>query len=181
MVAHSGGLTLSPYSGDTYALIEASGAKGAKIVGYPGIKVDGFGYALVPYLTAYQLNEVEISPKGLSNNVELNLTSQKVAPYSGAVVKVKYDTTVGYPALINAPMANGQPLPFGAEAFDDSGRRIGVVGQGGRLFARVPSTEGRVRVVWGDSPDRQCWVRYMMPANTDLENNTTIKFNSRCE
>lgn len=181
MVAHSGGLTLSPYSGDTYALVEAKGAKGASMVSYPGIKVDRFGYAVIPYLTAYQLNEVEISPKGLSNNVELNLTSQKVAPYSGAVVKVKYDTTVGYPALIRAPMANGKPLPFGAEAFDSDGRHIGVVGQGGRLFARVPSTEGKIKVAWGEASDQQCQVRYMLPANADLEKSNAIKFNSRCE
>lgn len=181
MVAHSGGVTLSPYSGDTYALVEAKGAKGASMVSYPGIKVDSFGYAVIPYLTAYQLNEVEISPKGLSNNVELNLTSQKVAPYSGAVVKVKYDTTVGYPALISAPMANGQPMPFGAEAFDSDARRIGVVGQGGRLFARVPSTEGTIKIVWGQAPDQQCQVRYMLPANADLEKSNAIRFNSRCE
>jgi len=181
MVAHSGGLTLSPYSGDTYALVEAKGAKGASMVSYPGIKIDRFGYAVIPYLTAYQLNDVEISPKGLSSNVELNLTSQKVAPYSGAVVKVKYDTTVGYPALISAPMANGEPLPFGAEAFDSEGRHIGVVGQGGRLFARVPTVEGKIKVVWGDAPDRQCQVRYMLPASADLEKSNTIKFSSRCE
>lgn len=181
MVAHSGGLTLSPYSGDTYALVEAKGAKGARMVSYPGIKVDRFGYAVIPYLTAYQLNEVEISPKGLSNNVELNLTSQKVAPYSGAVVKVKYATTVGYPALINAPMANGQPLPFGAEAFDAEGRRIGVVGQAGRLFARVPATEGKLKVEWGGAKDQQCHIRYMLPADADLEKDNAIKFNSRCE
>lgn len=181
MVAHSGGLTLSPYSGDTYALVEAKGAKGASMVSYPGIKVDRFGYAVIPYLTAYQLNEVEISPKGLSNNVELNLTSQKVAPYSGAVVKVKYDTTVGYPALIDTSMSSGKPLPFGAEAFDSDGRHIGVVGQGGRLFARVPATEGKIRVVWGKSSDQQCQVRYMLPASADLEKSNAIKFNSRCE
>lgn len=181
LVAHSGGLTLSPYSGDTYALVEAKGAKGASMVSYPGIKIDSFGYAVIPYLTAYQLNEVEISPKGLSNNVELNLTSQKVAPYSGAVVKVKYDTTVGYPALIDAPTTSGKPLPFGAEAFDEDGRHIGVVGQGGKLFARVPSMEGNVRVVWGRASDQQCQVRYMLPANADLEKSNAIKFNSRCE
>ena len=181
MVAHSGGLTLSPYSGDTYALVEAKGAKGASMVSYPGIKVDRFGYAVIPYLTAYQLNEVEISPKGLSNNVELNLTSQKVAPYSGAVVKVKYETTVGYPALISAPTASGKPLPFGAEAYDSEGRHIGVVGQGGRLFARVRSTEGKIKVVWGQAPDQQCQVRYMLPASADLEKSNAIKFNSRCE
>lgn len=135
----------------------------------------------MPYLTAYQLNDVEISPKGLSNNVELNLTSQKVAPYSGAVVKLKYETTVGYPALISAPQVDGQPLPFGAEVFDEQGRHIGVVGQGGRIFARVPTTEGVLKVVWGDSTDRQCRVRYMLPANADLENDSAIKFNSVCE
>lgn len=181
MVAHSGGITLSPYSGDTYALVEAKGAKGASMVSYPGIKVDRFGYAVVPYLTAYQLNEVEISPKGLSNNVELNMTSQKVAPYSGAVVKVKYDTTVGYPALISAPQSNGQPLPFGSEVFDDNGRHIGVVGQAGRLFARVPSREGKIKVVWGKAVDQQCEISYMLPVNAALEKSNTIKFSSRCE
>lgn len=135
----------------------------------------------MPYLTAYQLNEVEISPKGLSNNVELNLTSQKVAPYSGAVVKLKYDTTVGYPALIHAPMANGQALPFGAEVFDEQGLHVGVVGQGGRVFARVPTTEGVLKVVWGEATDQQCRVRYMLPANADLEKDSAIKFNSVCE
>lgn len=181
MVVHAGGLTLSPYSGDTYALVEAKGAKGANMVSYPGIKVDRFGYAVIPYLTAYQLNEVEINPKGLSNNVELNLTSQKVAPYSGAVVKVKFATTMGYPALINAPMRSGKRLPFGAEAFDNDGRHIGVVGQGGKLFARVPSTEGKIKVVWGEGPDQQCQVHYILPANADLEKSNTIKFNSRCK
>ncbi|WP_390901856.1 FimD/PapC C-terminal domain-containing protein [Serratia fonticola] len=96
-------------------------------------------------------------------------------------MKVKYDTTVGYPALISAPMANGQPMPFGAEAFDSDARRIGVVGQGGRLFARVPSTEGTIKVVWGQAPDQQCQVRYMLPANADLEKSNAIRFNSRCE
>ncbi|VEJ53757.1 fimbria/pilus outer membrane usher protein [Pragia fontium] len=180
MVAHSGGLTLTSYSGDTYALVEAKGAKGASMVSYPGIKVDSFGYAVVPYLTAYQMNEVEISPKGLSNNVELNLTSQKVAPYSGAVVKVIYDTTVGYPALINAPQANGKPLPFGADVYDSNEQRIGVVGQGGRLFARVPTIEGKLKVVWGAAVDQQCTLSYLLPKNADLEKDNVIKFNSVC-
>ncbi|MBK5143113.1 fimbrial biogenesis outer membrane usher protein [Budviciaceae bacterium BWR-B9] len=181
MVAHSGGLTLTPYSGDTYALVEAKGAKGAKMVSYPGIKVDSFGYAVVPYLTAYQMNDVEISPKGLSNNVELNLTRQKVAPYSGAVVKVSYDTTVGYPALINAPMANGKALPFGADVYDEQDRHIGVVGQGGRLFARVPAMEGKLKVIWGDAVDQQCSLSYLMPKEANPEQDNVIKFNSVCQ
>nr|MBP9643580.1 fimbrial biogenesis outer membrane usher protein [Budvicia sp.] len=181
MVAHSGGLTLTPYSGDTYALVEAKGAKGAKMVSSPGIRIDSFGYAVVPYLTAYQMNDIEISPKGLSNNVELNLTSQKVAPYSGAVVKVTYDTTIGYPVLISAPQANGQSLPFGADVYDENERHIGVVGQGGRLFARVSSMEGQLKVVWGEAIDQQCILSYLMPKDANPEQDNIIKFNSVCQ
>lgn len=181
MVAHSGGLTLTPYSGDTYALVEAKGAKGAKMVSSPGIRIDSFGYAVVPYLTAYQMNDIEISPKGLSNNVELNLTSQKVAPYSGAVVKITYDTTIGYPVLISAPQTNGQSLPFGADVYDENDRHIGVVGQGGRLFARVSSMEGQLKVVWGEAIDQQCTLSYLMPKDANPEQDNIIKFNSVCQ
>lgn len=56
VVAHSGGVTFTPYNSDTYALIEAKDAKGAKMTGYAGTTVDSFGYALFPSLSPYQMN-----------------------------------------------------------------------------------------------------------------------------
>lgn len=57
---------------------------------------------MVPYLNPYQMNEISIDPKGTAADVELDNTSQKVAPYSGAVVKLKYNTKQGTAILVNA-------------------------------------------------------------------------------
>lgn len=165
MVAHSGGVTFTPYSSDTFALIEAKGEEGASVSSYPGVKVDSQGYALVPYLNPYQMNDITIDPKGTAINVELENTSQQVVPYFGAVVKVKYNTKQGAPILVNATY-QGEALPFGADVFDDQGNSVGSVGQGGQLYARVAENKGRLRVKWGDGDEMQCSMAYSLPSGT---------------
>lgn len=54
------------------AVINAPGAAGAKVVGYPGLRFDGKGTAVVNYLQPYQLNEIAIDPEGTDQGVELN-------------------------------------------------------------------------------------------------------------
>lgn len=161
-IAHSGGVTLTPYTADTMALVEAKGAQGAKVSGYPGVTVDRFGYAIVPYLNAYQMNQVEIDPKGIPENVELENTSQKIAPYSGAVVKLRFGTVQGQPVLIK--LSNGQDIPFGADVLDDDKNVVGVVGQGQRIFARLAQTSGKLHVRWGKAADESCLLNYALPA-----------------
>ena len=120
VLVHADGMTFTPYNSDTFALVEAKGVEGAKVSSYPGVSIDSRGYALVPYLTAYQMNDISIDPSGTSANVELDNTSQKVVPYSGAVVRVKYNVRQGTPVLINATY-QGRPVPFGADIFDNKG------------------------------------------------------------
>lgn len=159
IVAHSGGVTLSPYTGDTYALVEAKGAQGASIPSYPGVYVDSNGYALVPYLNPYQMNEIVLDPKGASDGVELENTSARVAPYAGAVVKVKYNARRGLPILITATQ-QGKPLPFGADVLDSKGNVVGSVGQAGQAYALVEEEQGTLTVRWGDEADQSCSLPY---------------------
>nr|WP_235186772.1 fimbria/pilus outer membrane usher protein [Serratia sp. DD3] len=181
VVAHSGGVTFTPYTSDTFALVEAKGAAGAGVSSYPGVKVDSHGYALVPYLTPYQMNDISIDPKGTAANVELDNTSQKVAPYSGAVVKVKYNTKQGTPILVNATY-QGEPLPFGADVFDNKDNNVGSVGQGGQLYARVVEDKGQLSVKWGDGSDMQCRVSYiLMPVAKEQKQTPMQQFNSVCQ
>ncbi|MHC8308715.1 fimbria/pilus outer membrane usher protein [Pseudomonas sp. GT1P32] len=156
VVAHPAGVTLSPYRGETMAVISAPGAEGAAVVGYPGVSLDGQGNAVVPYLQPYQLNELAIDPKGSSMNVELSETSQQVAPRAGAIVSVKYGTSIGQALLLNVRLKGGEPLPFGASVIDDQGGAVGVVGQGGQLYARVKETTRQLQVRWGNQLDQQC-------------------------
>lgn len=136
LLAHSGGITLSPYTSDTWALIEAKGAEGANVSSYPGVTIDGSGFAAVPYLNAYELNEVSIDPQKAINDVGFESTARKVVPYSGAIVKVKYNTQTGLPVLITANW-HGQSVPFGADIVDETGNYLATTGQAGQIFVRL--------------------------------------------
>ena len=168
-VAHSGGITLSPFNSDTFALIEAKGAKGAKVAGYAGAEVDRFGYALYPSLVPYSMNSVGIDPEGSSLDVEFENTSQNVVPRAGAVVKVKFETHRGTAVLIRS-MFGGEPVPFGAEVFNEKDANVGTVTQGGLIYARVEEDKGTLVVKWGEEMHNRCQVSYVLaPEPKDKE------------
>lgn len=180
MVGHSAGVTFTPYTSETFALVEAKGAEGAKVSSYPGIQLDSRGYALVPYLNPYQMNDVSIDPKGMSDQAELISTSQKTAPYSGAIVKMVYGTKSGTAILINADR-NGEPIAFGSDVFDAKGNLVGSVGQGGQIYARVTEQKGQLNVKWGEDGKSQCSVNYQLLPVADGNTTTSIQqFNSTC-
>jgi outer membrane usher protein len=163
IVAHPGGITFGQPLGDTVAIVEAPGAAGARIGNAAGLRVDHAGYALVPYVTPYILNTIDIDPTGLSLDVQLDSTSVKVAPRAGAVVMVKFKSVSGHFVLIQAHLADGTTLPFGAEVTDDRGQTIGVVGQAGRIMMRATSESGRLNVQWQDQDvARTCSFPYQL-------------------
>lgn len=168
LLAWQGGLVMTPYTSNTFAIVDAPGAAGAKVSGYSGIKVDPWGHAAVPYLNAYEMNEVVIDPRGISFDVELQATSQRVAPHAGAVVVLKYATQKGYPLLIAATQNDGTPLPFGADVLDSKGNAVGAVGQMGQIYARVQHAQGELQVKWGNDSEQQCHLDYQfIPEDRD--------------
>jgi outer membrane usher protein len=155
-VAHSEGLTLSPYRGETMAVISAPDAHGAKVVGYAGMKLDRRGNAVVPYLRPYQLNEISIDPQGTTMDVGLTETSQQSAPRAGAVVMLRYGTTVGKAVLLNVSLADGRPLPFGSSVTEPSGKAVGVAGQGGQVYVRMSTDVPQLSINWGENANQSC-------------------------
>src|SRR6202022_1373171 len=163
IVAHPGGVTASPYAADTIVIVAAPAAAGAGVVSYPGVKLDARGYGVVPYLTPYRLNEIALDPKGMPPDVELQTTSQQVAPRQGPVVMLRYPTVKGRPVLIKSRLPNGEPLPFGAQVVDSKGNSGGTVTQGGRIYARVGQAEERLTVKWGHADAWACWIYVKLP------------------
>jgi outer membrane usher protein len=134
------------------------------VLNAPGVRINRFGYALVPYVTPYAFNNLELDPKGLSLDVQLTATSARVAPYGGSVAMVKFDTEYGRSALVRARMDDGRAVPFGAEVTDAQGRALGIVGQGGRLLVRGVDEQGAMTLSWPeDGVSRQCRATYRMP------------------
>ncbi|WP_346779222.1 fimbria/pilus outer membrane usher protein [Burkholderia sp. Ac-20365] len=167
IVAHRGGITFSQPVGDTFGIVEAKGAHGAIIPGSTNTRVDGAGYAIVPYLTPYSMNTVDIDPKGASMDVEFESTSASAAPRLGSVVLFRYTTDTGRAALIRAPRAGGEALPFGADVQNEKGQSVGVVGQDSRIFTRDLYDTGTLTVKWGIATSEQCRIDYTLPARME--------------
>ena len=180
VVVHPGGVTLSQTVGDTFGIVHAPGAEGASISSASGVEVDANGYAVVPYLTPYSLNTVDIDPKGTSANVEFTSTSEQAVPRDGAIAMLNYETVTGRAALIQAPRANGKALPFGADVLDAEGRTVGVVAQSSRIFVRGVEDQGSLTVTWGEGAGEQCRVDYRLPQASAQSDAAYTSLQSRC-
>jgi len=166
IVAYSGGVAFAPAMGDTVAIVEAKDAIGARVANASGLRIDPWGRALVPSLTPFSSNGVEIDPKGLPMSVELKSTEQHIAPTAGAIVRMRFETeNTGRTAILRAVTADGKPLPFSAEVLGTDGQSLGTVAQGSRIIARgLRADAGRLLVKWGSAPTEQCAVTYSLPA-----------------
>lgn len=165
LVAHSGGVTLSQPLGETFGIVEAKHAQGAKITNTSGVEVDSRGYAIVPYLTPFKMNQVSLDPLGLPAEVELHETSQHVAPLAGAVPLLVFKTSYSRSALVRAKHEDGSPIPFGAVVSDMEGKDLGFVGQSGKLLLRGLDEQGQLQVHWKTpAGPAGCSLSYALPA-----------------
>ncbi|MBJ2220636.1 fimbrial biogenesis outer membrane usher protein [Pseudomonas sp. MF7453] len=180
VVLHPGGVTLAQTLGETVGVVKALDAEGAR-VGYAGSSVGKDGYAIISSLSPYQLNQVDVDPQGVPNDVELQVSSRSVAPRAGAVVMLDFPTRRSRPLLIDSRRGNGRRLPFAASAIDvQSGQVIGAVGQGSRLVVRSDKSRGSIRVEWGSDADQQCQVDYALPERHAREGSAFELLNLVC-
>lgn len=180
VVAHPGGVTFSQTVGDTFGIVEAPGAAGASVTSAPGVKLNSHGYAVVPYLTPYGMNVVDIDPKGTSTDVEFESTSEQAVPRLGSVVMIKYKTVSGRAALIRAPQLGDKALPFGADVVDGNGRNVGVVAQDSRIFARGLEDKGSLFVKWGSAASEECRIDYVLPKSTGKTGAAYLSVEGHC-
>jgi outer membrane usher protein len=167
LVFHRGGVTPAPRLGGALALVQAPGARGAAVAGAAGVRIGRRGYVVVPYLTPYRWNAIDLDPTGTSLDVGFVSTHRRVAPTAGAVVLVPFETALARTVLVTGRLADGRPLPFGAEVFDGQARSAGVVGQAGRIFLRADRTDAHWTVRWAGAADGQCALRLQpAPAST---------------
>lgn len=160
VVLHGDGLSLAQRLGDTVALVHVPDAAGAAIDSAVGVRTDARGYAVVPHMTPFRRNEVTIDPRGLPLEVELKTASVTGIPTAGAVVRLVVPTQSGRTALIEAPQADGTPLPFGLDVRNEAGEVVGEVGQASRLWVRGVAEKGRLVVRWGEAAAQQCSVDF---------------------
>jgi len=166
LLLHQGGVTAGPYAGDTFAIVNAPGAKGATIRNGQGAQINRFGYAILPSLTPYQNNTITLDSSQMDEDTELLGGSEKVVPYAGAVAKVTFTTLRGQSVLITTHLPEGDYPPMGADVVDAAGDSKGMVGQGGQIYARIAEQSGILTIKWGEAMNEQCEVHYTLPSRS---------------
>lgn len=162
IVAHADGVLFGADQGHTMVLVYAPNATGAKVNNTTGLSINKSGYAVVPYVTPYRFNDINLSPEDMATNVELNETSQRIAPYSGSITKVDFSTKSGYAIYIE----NDTPLPFGAQVYNNKQEPIGMVAQGNLAYIRSENLKDTVTIKWGDNESQQCAIHYDITPNS---------------
>ncbi|HBH7065807.1 TPA: fimbrial biogenesis outer membrane usher protein [Enterobacter cloacae] len=162
------GITLSQPLGDTVALIRVPGAANVEPEGYSGIHTDSRGYAVMPTLSAYRKNTVNLNTATLGENVDVEQSGLTLIPTSGAVVLGNYKTHIGYRVLFSLRYRGG-PLPFGAQAeVVEKNRRSAnrsMVADGGQAYLSGVPERGTLRVSWyEDGEQHQCQTPFKLGA-----------------
>ncbi|MCT4703375.1 fimbrial biogenesis outer membrane usher protein [Enterobacteriaceae bacterium H20N1] len=175
LVAHDGGITLGPRLGDyPFAIVNAQGAEGAKMLNGYGSKIDANGYAIVPSLTPYRENTVAVNTVGLPATVDVLENESTVIPRMGAAVKVNVKTLVGDPIVLTVRDGQGNYLPIGTDILGENNTSLGIVGQGGMAFIRGWNAAKNNLYVKNSSGARICTIY----ASSDISNKIMRAFGS---
>ena len=173
MLAHSSGITLSRYLGESVALVEAPGVSNIAVRGQTNVMTDSAGYAVVPFVRPYHENNLSLDEQQVSG-AEIDNIAKTVVPTRNAIVKVKYNTWIGYKAMMTLRF-NNKEVPFGAViTLDDASqqpqeKRSTIVGDSGQAYLTGLSEKGRLFVKWGDSKNSQCYVNYDLSTNKSVD------------
>ena len=162
------GLTAGQPLNDTVALVEAPGASGVSVGGWPGVKTDFRGYTTLSGLQPYRKNTVSLDPTQLPDDAELKQTDVTVIPTQGAVIPASFVTHVGGRALITLKRPDGHPVPFGALVTPDKQKSAGngISGENGQTYLSGLDKEGVILVRWGETQQQQCRANYRLPKKT---------------
>ncbi|NBM27702.1 fimbria/pilus outer membrane usher protein [Proteus sp. G4417] len=158
VVAHSQGVVFGQQLGETAAIVDIPNAGDITILNQAGVRTNNSGYALVPYVTPYRKNTVEIDTLRLPENAEMELTSQTVLPSRGALVKANFSANVGYRVLMTINLENKKPVPFGAQAiFKDNSQLNSIVGNDGEVYLSGLKQKGNFTIKYNNE---SCQVNY---------------------
>jgi len=165
IVATSKGIFFGQSLGDSAALIEAPDAEGAEVMPGIGVQINKAGYALLPSLSSYRINDIQLQTTNMDDGVELDYSGTQIVPRSGAIVLTKFKTSKGYPLMLKAAFSDGSPLPFGARVKDKAGNVVGDIGQAGKLLARVKQEKGTLFISIAEG--KNCSFNYAIDSNTN--------------
>lgn len=160
VVVHRGGVTLGQPVGETFGLLEVPRARSVGLQGWNGVRTDRRGYAVVPYLQPYRMNWLNVDTSRLSRDVEISGEAPMLVPTRGAMAVARYGAETGRRVQFVLHTPEGQPVPFGAMAYGDGDKVLGMVDNLSRVLAFGMQENGKVQLRWNGGA---CQADYRLP------------------
>ena len=88
--------------GDTIGLVHVEGARGLRLNAGQAAELDSDGYTVLPYLTPYSANSVELDLSRTPLSARFSSINAGVAPHAGSVVLVLFEKLPGYTLMLSA-------------------------------------------------------------------------------
>lgn len=164
IVAHSGGLTYSQTTGETFAIINTSGKSGIELAGSKGIVSDRNGFMIAPSLTPYKQNTIQLAMPDDNKFIEISEPIKISTPSSGAADLIRFKVKNGIRALFLMHYGSGF-VPFGAtvttsEDEDDAA----IVDSSGRVYLSGLEQHGVIVARWGRGQGNLCKAVFRLSA-----------------
>jgi outer membrane usher protein len=156
VLLHADGVEFGPYLGETSGLVEVRDIPNIGVMNATGVKTNNRGFALVPQLRPYRTNQVVLETDHLGPEIEIDNGSLQVIPRRGAVVKASFSARAVVRLVVTGRTTVGDPLPFGAQVSDASGKVIGVVAQAGQVLLATSAQPQTLDVSWGTQSEPRC-------------------------
>ncbi len=164
LVVHPHGVTLAQPLGDAFALVDANGASGIRFRNQSGVATDWLGYAVIPWLSPYERNELTLDTTVMPAGVDAENTHLTLIPNKGAMVYAHIDAREGHRLMLTLHRANGEPVPFGAlVTLDGVDGYESIVDEGGVAYLTGVKENGVVQVKWGNRADQRCQASVALP------------------
>lgn len=169
VLLYRGGVVLSQRLGDTVAIVETPDASGVGVSSNLNISTDYWGRAVVPYITAYRYNNIELNLDNTKSDVELLSSAQKVVPSAGATVVAKFGARVGRRAIVAIQPSNNRRVPLATPVYlsgKNGLEEVGMVGHNSEAYLTGLNAKQAhtLLVKWGDEVSQQC--EFTLPALT---------------
>jgi outer membrane usher protein len=151
VIAHSGGVTLSQPLTDNVILVDTNGISDIRLINKHTVLTDRFGYAVIPFSNPYRLNEVTINVEDFDPDTEAMISSVRLTPNRGSIVKATYDVQRGRKILATIKQ-DEKLLPFGAVVRAYNAKDIevahGIVDANGQVFISGLSGQETLKVIF---------------------------------
>lgn len=145
---------------DAVALVRAAHAPALDIENNTGVETDFRGYAIVPYLQPYRLDNIHIEKtKATSKDIELGNTSLSRVPTEGAIILAEFQPHIGKKLLVTLKQADGSLVPFGATVIAGDTSSEGIVDENGNVYLTGAPPAGTIKAKWGNA-GHECQAAY---------------------